>query len=309
MIKKIRYSFLVSNYNKEETISKCIECIISQTYKNFELVIVDDCSSDNSVKIINKFKKENSKIRFFKNRKNEGIGFCRNKLLRRAKGEYIIFVDSDDFIEKNMLEKLNYPVSLGSDLIRFQNMVEPGTPDQAVIEEKQDKFRFCCFERNEQLKENVIVEWCTNPYCANALLWSYCINRNLFFKNKIYFPNIRFHEDFAVMPLLVSYSDSLYVIDDILYHYLQYDKSVTKLKNQEMTFLEKVDFYEQKYNYYKIAVNNIINKIDGSKMREDIKVSVKINLLIRTRERYEKYNMILSKSNKEGLNYEKNRYF
>lgn len=104
-MKKI--SIIIPVYNAEKYIGKCLNSIKKQTYSNYEIIIVDDGSKDNSLKICEKFKNENKNIilKIF-TQKNKGPSSARNKGIVNAKGDYITFVDSDDYLEENLLENL-----------------------------------------------------------------------------------------------------------------------------------------------------------------------------------------------------------
>ena len=97
-------SIIMPSYNTANYISGSINSIMNQTYKNWELIIVDDCSTDNTDEIVNKFLKD-KRIRYFKNDKNKGAAISRNKALREAKGKWIAFLDSDDLWKREKLEK------------------------------------------------------------------------------------------------------------------------------------------------------------------------------------------------------------
>ena len=88
-------SIIMPSYNTANYISESINSVMNQTYKNWELIIVDDCSTDNTDEIVKKFLKD-KRIRYFKNNKNSGAAISRNKALREAKGRWIAFLDSDD---------------------------------------------------------------------------------------------------------------------------------------------------------------------------------------------------------------------
>ncbi len=96
-------SIIMPSYNTAKYIKETIESVINQTYTNWELLIVDDCSTDNTDEIVKKFKDE--RIKYFKNEKNSGAAISRNKALREAKGKWIAFLDSDDLWHKEKLEK------------------------------------------------------------------------------------------------------------------------------------------------------------------------------------------------------------
>ncbi|APD05863.1 putative glycosyltransferase [Flavobacteriaceae bacterium UJ101] len=99
-------SVLIANYNNGRYIEECINSILVQTYQDFEIYIVDDCSTDNSVDIINNLLVKDKRIRYSVNDKNEGIAFTRDRLLKEAKGEYVTFLDSDDAISQYALQLL-----------------------------------------------------------------------------------------------------------------------------------------------------------------------------------------------------------
>ena len=97
-------SIIMPSYNTANYISESINSVINQTYKNWELIIVDDCSTDNTDEIVNKFLKD-GRIKYLKNEKNSGAAISRNKALREAKGRWIAFLDSDDLWVPEKLEK------------------------------------------------------------------------------------------------------------------------------------------------------------------------------------------------------------
>ena len=96
-------SIIMPSWNTGNFIAESIQSVINQTYQNWELIIVDDCSTDNTDDVVNSFKDE--RIRYFKNTKNSGAAVTRNRALREAKGEWIAFLDSDDLWSADKLEK------------------------------------------------------------------------------------------------------------------------------------------------------------------------------------------------------------
>lgn len=103
-MEKDMVSIIMPSYNTAKYIGKSINSVIKQTYKNWELIIVDDCSNDNTDSIVNKFLID-ERIKYFKNKKNSGAAISRNKALKEAKGRWIAFLDSDDLWVDNKLEK------------------------------------------------------------------------------------------------------------------------------------------------------------------------------------------------------------
>ena len=97
-------SIIMPSYNTGDFISETIESVLAQTYENWELIIVDDCSTDNTDEVVEKYLTD-SRIEYFKNEKNSGAAVSRNRALREAKGKWIAFLDSDDLWEPTKLQK------------------------------------------------------------------------------------------------------------------------------------------------------------------------------------------------------------
>lgn len=101
-----KVTIIVTIYNKEKYIKKCIDSILNQTYKNLEILLINDGSKDNSLKIIRNYEKNNKNLIKILSHENHGLGYTRNVGLKAATGEYISFLDADDWIEKNYVETL-----------------------------------------------------------------------------------------------------------------------------------------------------------------------------------------------------------
>ena len=98
-----KISIIIPTYNREKLIRKSIQSVLNQTYNNIEIIIIDDCSHDNTNKEVKKIR--DNRIRYIKLRKNKGANYCRNLGIKKSTGEYISFLDSDDIFHKNKLER------------------------------------------------------------------------------------------------------------------------------------------------------------------------------------------------------------
>lgn len=105
MMQANKVSVLVAVYNAEKYLSKCLDSLISQTYKNIEIICIDDCSKDSSAKILNKYASSDNRIKILTLAKNSGQANARNKGLKIASGEYITMLDSDDWFADDSIEK------------------------------------------------------------------------------------------------------------------------------------------------------------------------------------------------------------
>lgn len=101
-----KISVIVPAYNAEKTIGKCLETLVNQTYENMEIIVIDDGSKDNTLKIMKKYQKKHPDKVVIISRENKGIGYTRNEGIKIATGKYLGFVDSDDYVEVEMFEHL-----------------------------------------------------------------------------------------------------------------------------------------------------------------------------------------------------------
>ena len=95
---------IVPVYNSEKYIAKCIESILNQTFRNFELLIINDGSKDNSQKIIEEYQKKDPERIVIVNQENKGVSKTRNEAIKMANGKYLMFIDNDDYIDKDYIE-------------------------------------------------------------------------------------------------------------------------------------------------------------------------------------------------------------
>ena len=104
MSKNVKVSIILPNFNSEKYLIKTVKSVLNQTFKNWELIIVDDNSNLNTLKILKRLKR-NKKIKIFYLKKNKGAGYCRNYAIKKCKSKYLAFIDSDDIWEKDKLKK------------------------------------------------------------------------------------------------------------------------------------------------------------------------------------------------------------
>ena len=151
-----KITVIIPMYNTEEYIERCIKSAINQTYKNLEIIIVNDGSTDNSLQICERLKKEDDRIKII-NQENKGVSGARNTGLEAATGEYIGFIDSDDFLEENMYEKLmgyieEYDADLASaraymidrngilEVSHYNNYVDSFVDEKSILKSYVDGF-------------------------------------------------------------------------------------------------------------------------------------------------------------------------
>ena len=210
-MKKI--SVIVPVYNSELTIKKCVDSIINQSYKNIEIILINDGSTDNSLKMCNDLVKKNSNVIFI-NQENHGVSYSRNVGIELATGDYIGFVDSDDYIEKDMYKIMVENFDSKTSIVACNLFIEETTGKQL----KNLNYHDCLIDRLV-LPTEIYNNKSIQGYVCNKLYKSEIIKKN----------NIKFSEDYCVLEddlfnySILSYNEDLLVkyINKKLYHYVQ----------------------------------------------------------------------------------------
>lgn len=209
--KEILLTVIVPVYNVEKYITKCINSILIQTYSEFELLLIDDGSPDNSGYICDQYAISDKRVKVF-HQKNSGVSSARNKGLENAKGRYIQFIDSDDYIENNMFE-LMLNKALQDD-------------DDIVICDFYNQWKFVKKATNELLDINS--SFTSDLIISNITpsFWNKLIKRKLFVENKINFhEGLTLGEDYLLMIKLSLFSNRVSKLDIPLYHYVKTNSS------------------------------------------------------------------------------------
>lgn len=237
----IKYTIMVPVYNKIECLKKYFLTIINQNFSDYEVVVVDDCSSDGSYEYLKKIEKMCDKLTVYRNKKNLGIGETRNILVSKSEGKYLLSIDPDDYIEVSLLREINKYSSLDLDIIRFQNVIEPVGQKQIINEQGKNLYRYSCKPTNIISGEEALLLWCFGERNINTFPWTYAIKKELF--NGVYYPNTKALEDFPITPYLIAKSSKVKAIDYVGYHYLKYDSSLSSNLNKNA--IEKLKIFKE----------------------------------------------------------------
>lgn len=232
---------MVPVYNKIECLKKYFLTIINQNFSDYEVVVVDDCSSDGSYEYLKKIEKMCDKLTVYRNKKNLGIGETRNILVSKSEGKYLLSIDPDDYIEVSLLREINKYSSLDLDIIRFQNVIEPVGQKQIINEQGKNLYRYSCKPTNIISGEEALLLWCFGERNINTFPWTYAIKKELF--NGVYYPNTKVLEDFPITPYLIAKSSKVKAIDYVGYHYLKYDSSLSSNLNKNA--IEKLKIFKE----------------------------------------------------------------
>lgn len=223
MRKEPLVSIIVPVYNTEMFIVRCIESILQQTYKNIEILLINDGSTDMSGIICEKYAFRDQRIKYFK-QANQGLSAARNKGLDNVTGEYILFVDSDDYLDENAVETfLNIAVSENADITILE--VKTETVQGLQYSPKKE----LSVASSEQLREKILKDKIGNHVITK------CFKKDLW--NSVRFPLGLVYEDLFIMPRLVSVANKIVYRCEAVYFYNRCNEnSLTYGKNDFNAF-------------------------------------------------------------------------
>ena len=208
----MKVSVIVPVYNVEKYIGKCLDSLINQTLSDVEIVVVNDGSPDNSQKIIDNYARKYKNIKSYI-KKNGGLSDARNYGIKKSTGEYIAFVDSDDYVKEDMFEKMyNYAINNDLDVVVCDsiNVYSDGT--EILI------------KSNNDYSDSNVSNYIISPPMACTRLFK----KNIF--DKIQFKKNIYYEDLEMTPKVVNFTRKIGFVSEGLYFYVQRDNSIMKQK-------------------------------------------------------------------------------
>lgn len=254
----VKVSVIIPVYNVEKYLRKCIDSVLAQDYSDYEILLIDDGSTDKSGGICDEYANKYSKVKVF-HQENKGLGGARNTGIDNATGEYIIFLDSDDYIESCTLSTLMNKAEVNSTDLVIYNM-RTVTTDGKIIRESELNLPDGVFN----------ISICKELIFATISAWSKLYKRDLFIKNNIKFPERYWFEDIWIAFDIFICAERVVKCDEILYNYVMRSDSIMnsdKIKrnleiikafNKVRISLQQKNVWDKFYNEIEyIAINNI----------------------------------------------------
>lgn len=253
-----KLSVIIPIYNAGINLKRCLDSILTQNLEYVEVLAINDGSTDDSASIVKEYMKQTTEKITYYEKENTGVADTRNFGISKAKGNYILFVDSDDYIKQGFLEELKKYIEQDIDIIKFkmQRVNKKGEiiekVDGAVFDKLDGKsaFNMLCF--------------------TDVLLDSPCVyafKKEIFEKNKLRFKVNTEHEDFGLIPLVLLKAKSVISINTYGYCYLQTNDSITRNKDYSKTL--------KKFNDVLIHYDNMIEFIEKEDLDNETKKNVK----------------------------------
>ena len=285
MEQSIKVSILMPIYKVEQYLEKTLNSIFTQTYQNIDYVFVNDCSPDNSLQVlkdtIEKHGIEESRYTILNHEQNEGIAVSRADCIANAKGVYVLFVDSDDWIEPDMVQTLLDATDNGEIDIIGSDIA--GDHLDGKVTYHHEKYGETC-------RDNLIK--CLN-YDINTVLWKLLIRRSLF-DNFTITPHVDIVEDYIISVKLYYYAKSFKAVPKAMYHYVQYNQARVSLQlrrsinNHIKGVLEVETFCREKGIYDDVVEEKLLLR----------KFNIKSNFLTKQLRDIKAYKTVFPEANK-----------
>ena len=216
-----KVTVIVPTYNSENTIERCIDSVLGQNYRNLELLVVDDGSTDMTTDVVKWYMKNDERVKLVC-QNHEGPNFARKKGIDLAEGEYLMFVDADDYIEKNTIGTLMNEFRKNDvDIIRFNAKRPNGKIVFPILSSG---------ELSKIIEHDEIMDLLLNTYKLNSLCFQ-CYRAKDIKKISVFERNLEFGEDFLVNLALHKNTKRILAISDVMYHYCNNPKSTTQNKD------------------------------------------------------------------------------
>ena len=233
-------SIIVPIYNVEKYLKQCIESIISQTYRNIEIILVDDGSPDNCGKICDEYSQKDKRIIVI-HKENGGLSDARNKGIDIAKGDYLTFIDSDDFVNIDYIEKLYNSIKLNNTKLAQCGISKVNENNEIIEKLNYD-------ENYIKTSHEILNELYGKHLIENVVVWNKMYAKELF--RNIRFPVGKIHEDeFTTYKIFYSV-DRISLLSDCLYNYRQTNESIIgkKFNKKRLDLLEAL---EERIEFFK----------------------------------------------------------
>ena len=275
MRRQPQVSIIVPAYNVENYIERCLNSLVNQTFKDIEIITINDGSTDKSLELLNKYAKEDIRVSVI-DLGDEGVSYCRNLGVEKANGKYIMFVDSDDWIDSNMIEAMykkaeenKLDLVMCSYIREFKDHSKEkrfNLPEEIIY--KEDKVK------NELLRKLVgpVKEELLNPEMLDALgtVWGKLYRADILKENKLKFVDlseIGSAEDTLFNIFTFNYLKKVMFLNKPMYHYWRDNpKSVTsqynpKLKEQRKVFFKYISDFLKENNFVQVFEEALNNRI------------------------------------------------
>ena len=275
----MKFSIIIPIFNVEPYLKKCLDSVANQTYDNFEAILVCDKSTDKSNKIAEKYVAKDNRFTMLYY-ENTGLAKAKNLGVSKSSGEYLIFLDGDDYISTDLLETLVKEKIISYDLVRYQ--AREILLNSNNVEYNEESFKnldgISAFDKISKFH-----------FVENS--WLYAYNVKFYKENNFKFTDDCIAEDYGLTPLIIASAKKVKSISYIGYNYVQRDNSLMN-NNKYSKKIKKMDDMLTQASYLKLELNNIKNTENIVNFLNDSLIYYSTRLKYKD---FKKYNKILKK--------------
>lgn len=260
-----KVSIIIPVYNAENFIARCLNSISNQTFENLEIICVNDGSTDNSLQVLKEHAQKDSRI-IIVDKKNEGVSAARNAGIKRSTGEYVTFVDADDWLENNAIEIMHKTIEEKQvDVIRANYFKNKSEKEITKIGDMCKLEGMCIFSNEEDFAKKIMC----NIYSGKLLcyVWLLLIKKDVLIKTSLFPIGVPYCEDAVFYSDLLSNIESIYFLEKPIYHYYDNQASCTRSKN----------YYVRNIHSLAKAYEKIIEIIENDKFDCDERKNILLN--------------------------------
>jgi glycosyltransferase involved in cell wall biosynthesis len=257
VIRLLKISIIIPVYNAAKYLSLCLDSIVSQTYKDLEVIVVDDKSTDKSINLLNKYKRMYKNIKIIALKHNKGVSHARNVGIDAAKGDYLFFIDSDDFMEKDAISKMaDISLKYNADVVDTERLLW-----------YKKKSRLLTFTEQKKLKNDLVLgdihndtRIVTMPRYVTGKLYKRSVIADIRFNE-----NIRCYEDVLFNHQIKANCTNYVYAKGVFYHYLQRPTSlINTISINHMDYVYASKEIKKIYvdnNYFNAPIKDIVDNI------------------------------------------------
>ena len=266
----IKVSVIVPVYNVEDYLKECLDSIINQTLRDIEIICIDDCGTDNSINILKEYAKKDDRIRIISHKENKGLGPARNTGINEAKGEYISFIDSDDYISRDYLENLyNTIIKYDTDIvstINIKRVVGKAISLYSININKYLSIFQKIFKKNhfEGISNaNIKDEKENTKNYPFVVAWNKLYKKSFLLDNDLFFMDIKKgSEDEDFYQRLLLNSPSISYNHKSIYYYRERNYSLTEKYCSDPNFIiNNISLMQNSINYCKEKTPDLLNDL------------------------------------------------
>lgn len=233
----MKISIIIPCYNAKDTIKRCLDSVLNQTYKDIEIILINDASTDKTLDILNEYKNLYKKLIIINHEENKGISYSRNEGIKKASGELISFIDSDDYMNSNMIEVM-------------VNKLREDSSDLVIC--NYNKYVSNSMFGNEYKFTNGLVNFKSSPNLIldiNLSPWNKLYKKSLLKNN--YFPEGLKYEDAIVVVKALKNAQNISIINEKLYNYVVHSNSETTIVDEKVYDILMISelIYKELCNY------------------------------------------------------------